>query len=559
MTVSQPARSPRSTGWTILFFALPWLYFGAYGFHGYSDIDHGFVTGLAWRVLQGETVYTDFLYVRPPLTPYLHALVLWMLPDSYGVLGERLLFFLTLWLSVALVVKALSRRGALAELGLSAGLLGCLGFVFTCHNLSPIPWHTVDGVLFASLGLWLFVQGPRWPWTAGGCVALILAAACKQSFYPLPLVGIALCTVLYGRAAGIRAATVTASIVATSLLSARWFASEWFQAGLTQTSMAGRLVDLLDAGAGEYLESLVVLGPFFLLVAALRRWAPDGWSRKLAGPGLWVVVLTLLAINAAQAFEDQRWTKPRLHYSQIPFLLALVAGLWEWRRDQERSAVLLAALAISWCVGISWGAQSPLLCFTPAILGTFWFLKRRWEFQPSPKYSAGLLSATALLFFLLHRFPYADDPRSRCINHLGDVYPRLSGIYAGNWGFAPYEELASLRKEHPGRFAVLPAVPVAHYVTQTKSPLPVDWFLNVEANGTHWRDRLLRQLNEDTQVVFLQKRHLESMNDDGHRYGCWLGKYVLDHWTRIGKSRHYLVYAPPRPAARVPDSPPLAE
>lgn len=59
---------------SLLFLLLPLIYFLLFGFDGFADTDQGFVPGLAWRVKLGQWPYRDFVYVRPPLTPVLHAL-----------------------------------------------------------------------------------------------------------------------------------------------------------------------------------------------------------------------------------------------------------------------------------------------------------------------------------------------------------------------------------------------------------------------------------------------------------------------------------------------------
>ena len=84
-------------GYKWLFLALPVLYFILFGRHGLDETDQGFITGLSHRILLGEVPYIDFLYVRPPGSPLLHTLELWVLPDAWEFLGARFMGIFYLW------------------------------------------------------------------------------------------------------------------------------------------------------------------------------------------------------------------------------------------------------------------------------------------------------------------------------------------------------------------------------------------------------------------------------------------------------------------------------
>jgi hypothetical protein len=64
-------------------------------------------------------------------------------------------------------------------------------FLFSVHNFPPIPWHTVDGIAFSALGIFLIAGRNSVFSSVIGMVALVLGALTKQSFYPMPLMGLA--------------------------------------------------------------------------------------------------------------------------------------------------------------------------------------------------------------------------------------------------------------------------------------------------------------------------------------------------------------------------------
>ena len=79
--------------WRVLFFSLLAAYCWYYAPYGINETDGGFLTGLAWQLLNGKTMYADVVYVRPPLPIWLRALELMLLPESWAILGERWIFF----------------------------------------------------------------------------------------------------------------------------------------------------------------------------------------------------------------------------------------------------------------------------------------------------------------------------------------------------------------------------------------------------------------------------------------------------------------------------------
>ena len=76
-----------------LFFSVLALYSMAYAPFGINETDGGFITGLAWQVLSGKQLFTEIIYVRPPLPIWFRAAELAVLPENWAVFAERILFF----------------------------------------------------------------------------------------------------------------------------------------------------------------------------------------------------------------------------------------------------------------------------------------------------------------------------------------------------------------------------------------------------------------------------------------------------------------------------------
>lgn len=178
----------------VLAVAVPVLYAIAYAPCGMDTTDFGFFYGHAWRVLLGEVPYRDFFYVKPPLSLYWHAFWLWLTPERFSVLAGKVGFYVEMLAASWLGALYLARTVDLRRLGVPLPLLATLGFVWSVHSFPPMPWHTVDGVLFGAGALLAVVVGH--PLLAG--VLAAASALTKQSYVLMPL-GVAVAALVAGR------------------------------------------------------------------------------------------------------------------------------------------------------------------------------------------------------------------------------------------------------------------------------------------------------------------------------------------------------------------------
>jgi hypothetical protein len=171
----------RAESISLLFLATFIFYLFMYAPWGINESDGGFLTGLAWQILSGKTLYQDIIYVRPPLPVWLRALEIQLLPDHFAVLGERWIFYLKVaiysWLGAAILAEGRKRWW-----------LACFGFVLSVHCYPAAAWHTVDGILFAVFSAWCLMANKTKASSFFSGMALCLSLLCKQSFYPLLLV-----------------------------------------------------------------------------------------------------------------------------------------------------------------------------------------------------------------------------------------------------------------------------------------------------------------------------------------------------------------------------------
>ena len=484
---------------------------------GYNPTDDGFILAYSWCITQGEVPYRDFIFERPPLTPYLHAV--WLaLPDGWQIQAGRLAFYLefaaaslfpTLW--------AVSRglRATMPTLAIAAGTL-----LIALHNFPPMPWPTVDGVFFASAGVASFLawrDGRRARWLVLSLVALTLASLAKQSFAPLMVVVGA-----YGAVVGFRERdlrTVAAAALPPAVLGGVFLlalvaagALEPFVQQLSEpTQMRPTATnpwsgDMVAIGVKPYLVALTPgIAPLLGLVGIV--FVQRERSRR-AARFIMPIMVSLLVLAEVLMPEDP------LSSGFVIFYGVAVIALAEAMRMRARGvdAPILAyvlVLLTGWCASLSFAYQSPILAVGLAGPLVAMTLDGQTGRFANGIAAAGLLVVMGMSVLLNVEMPYRDVARAEQTADLYDIYPRFGHLYTNEVNVQRHRELRDLSERYAfatGRnFVIFSAFPLAHFLTQTNNPLSSDWLVPQEYLGND--ARLQRELETSGAVMIVQRQH----------------------------------------------------
>ena len=533
-----------SVGTTCLLLSI--LYFFAYGFYGFSDTDQGFIQGLSWRVLQGETPYVDFFYVRPPLSIYLHSLgLLFPMP----ILLSRLFFYLSCGLSVWLCTRSLQQFFDFQPIGISPTIFAAISYVCVVHNFPPMPWHTTDGLLFASLGVYGISTGKGISPTLWGLLAMAMAALCKQSFFPLLLVGPLLVMILKEPSEAKWSIGLYFGIVLILLLGLYLGMGESLQAFWNQSRGISSFSDLLEVGLFKYGKPLLlILVPVFLVWRLQQDFILPNFWKFVPAIIFWAFFWSLLSLHVYRALHTREFFAPSFGFSQAFFLLAVGVALRGTWINTRSYSLLLALLIIAWCAGLSWGYARTSLFFTPVLFAFFLMLYDDLEFRV-PRYFYGVVFILlAWTYGIMYQFPYRSAPREETTFHAGDIFPKMYGIQVGEEMYRKCEELAEMSEKYAPKFTVLPSFPLANYLTDTSNPIRIDWAHNAEIGGLKQLPLLIEQLDASASYVFMEKDKLSELQDST-RYGSLLSGHVVHNWTPIEEGEYFTVYVSsiPRP------------
>jgi len=520
---------------------LPVLYFFLYARYGFEDKDTGFILGNCWQVLTGGTLYTDILYVRPPVSVLFH-LLSFCAPDAYVVLFDRSLFYVEIFVSSLLIVKLLGKAFDVTD-GRHLAFATALGFVISAHNFPPMAWHTVDGVFLCSIGLACVFEAKR-PFSMrvflGGAFVL-LGLMCKQSFYPM---SIGLLTCLFLNRDAKRAFCALGGMLLVIAVFYIWFLNVGaLQGYVAMTSGETSFSDLFTIGIYSYIKDMDKLPLFFgpAVVAVAVAWR---YARSYAKPIAFIVLfLWVLTYSWVEYAKRGSFMSPPDDSPDALFIGAALFVIVKWLVGrEERYLKALVFLLLTWSCSISWGYQTTVLGFTPVVF-IYGLLLRDAFSHTYVKWGAVAVLAIAILTFRtagssMYTLDHPGLRRSDVTYDMSQVSPRLTGIYADRETYEQYRELMALVNERGERFTVLPSCTLAHFITQTQNPIGSDWPMNAEINGQ--TDLLMSRLRKNANYVLIERREIV---EEG-KWGSALTVRVMKEWMKVEEGKYFDVYEP---------------
>ena len=537
--------------WKWVFLLLPLFYMVCYAPWGINESDGGFITGLAWQVLSGKTLYQDITYVRPPMSIWLRVLELRIFPENWAILAERCMFYakvaLYTYCAAAILIKN-EQKWALAA----------IGYVVSVHCYPAAAWHTVDGILCGVLGFWFLGEALRANKKTGfvmaGACCIIAASLCKQSFYPL----LVLWPIVLGYLFSVRKFLIgiTGLIGAAAAFFGYLYKQGVLSNYLNLTGGASESGQAIQHGIFDYFDiNLLLILPFACVLALLyvvqkdwfaKTWSPDYKALILSALG--IVFLLLLPLSyGLVTWKNQAFTLP-FAQSRLLFDGAVLWGAWAWYRGHwslEQTLRFAALLGVSWCAGLSCGYSLPILCAVPwvyawmdvaTVFGQKFVLPLRWRGAwlswLQPVYFALLLG----VFGFAYTFLYNDGKRSDAQVHLGTIFPKLQGIYTSAEHADLYRDLQQLATQFGPGFKTLPHFTLANYLTSTFPVLPLDWVVLRESGSDN--SLIDSTLNKKNFLFFVQKAQIQRIQIDPEMK---FAQKVLEKGNIIAETPHFLV------------------
>ena len=499
------------------------LMFSKYGF---NPTDDGFVLAGSRRILDGEIPHKDFIWIRPTGSLYLHAPFV-AFGGDYTLLLSRFFVWFELAVTAWMWTLIISRRFEVFGNPLHKAGLALTAFVFSAHVFPPMAWHSIDAMMFASVGLVLcFGRDDRVRLL--GYIVLGSSVLFRQNFLVMPIVALFLLgdwkKVRYWIAVAVPGALFLAYLGANGALGdflAQMTASggeDPFWTGIGKyVKNASMWVGLLIG----FLASLVFMGK-----PGIFRVSEDSfWRRPVAIAALLLLPLVAFAIMLIDGTEYIYGPSFALFGAALGVALSY---LLVERKLKPMTACSLLAIAGAWTVSISAGYNTPALGTGALVLVLICFVESRFGIAKNGRWprlvdlklsgeSAKLdkervwryVASIFVIWILVCPVAWFADvryahiylePSAKSLTYdLGDVLDGGKGIKIDRNTYAVLYDLKNTTEalESQGiEYAIVPDLAAFWIESDQRNILPCDWPQNVELGSNELVQRVEKVLQE---------------------------------------------------------------
>jgi len=535
-----PYHDDSGRSYRVIFYCLPLLYMVLYAPYGFEDSDSGFILGYAWQIINGAP-YTDLTYVRPPVSIYLHTLSM-LFPDSYILIADRCFFYVQVATYSCLTAFLLAEKFKFEHQKPLTYYIASLGFILSVHNFPAMAWHTIDGIFFSVIAVYLLTSHAKknYIWFVIGIIFMLLGALSKQPFYIVPL-ALLLYFLLLKRYTKAIALTLLSGLILG--LSAWFFGTTNIHHFISLSTGQTHINELIWIGIVRYFLNIQYTLLIFIPPTAI---ASLSWSlRGKQGDPLplyyFMLIAWLLSACLVTYLLADSFVKPVWHYGDALWTASmgwLIATSIKQRGMDEKSLSILLMLTIAWAASISWGYAYTVLFTTPMVFIITLMIQPHWQ-QPSMQWlTTTVLIASIMVFYTGYQHPFRDGKRVSLNYNMEDIFAKLKYIHSNQETYLKYRELKALSLKYP-RFTVLPSITLAHFLTNTPNPIGIDLTWNAETNNQ--TTLLLNKLEKQHLFIFVENS-FKANRKPYQKFNSDLTMNIKRSWTIVEQRTFFTVY-----------------
>lgn len=513
---------------------------------GFENNDQGFTLGLSYQIFLGGRLYDDVIYVRPPVTPILHSIVFYKPFSHAPIFYDRVIYFFEIFI-YSFLSAFIARRFFLWSANYTS-LIAALIFIFSAHTFPPMGWHTVDGITFSVISIFMLVKAmlsdERYYFLS--VFFAIIAAGTKQSFYVIPILVVGLIFFKERRVSCYL--YIIFSFVASGLLlfySLNNVVSFEFMFGLIASS--GTFYDFLNAGIYDYikdffkLHSIIFVWPLgAILLIKLLVLRSGVISDKWLALSFLLIIAGVLNIY----WNAHGLVQAKSIIDTVFVFTLLCSGLMLLRTRSDAWLFIVAMHVIAWASSVSWSYLSTGLYAAPSIIALAVIFRLYFSRSKMTKPFYFALIPLAIVTFLFgNRYLYSLEGvvmRSDASMNMANISPALNAIMAQPQQVALYSELLILIRDFDDSpYVVMPNIPLAHVLSGSKNPIGIDWTLNAEVgNGI---EIVQMRLNSKVRYAVVYNNAFPPPKFDG-KFGSAITASVIDNWHLIKSSQNFMIY-----------------
>lgn len=443
---------------------------------GFSVNDGGFMNGLGWRVLSGESIYKDFIYARPPLSVEINALLQYLLPNKGEGLFIRWFFYVEVMTYSTLSFLIIKKFVNLSQI--EAFLYVLLFSLINAHFIF-FHWHTVDGVLLLTIGLYLLLNHKMF-FTAG--VFFGLGMMTKQSFYPIILIAPFFLLLTDKNSSVFKNIMGIFVSIATVFGLTEYFMPGSVSAYLELHQLQSQIWPLIDSAIFTYACRFAIFVVLSLLsVSALEyKVLPEILKEKeyrrltlifLKHASIMIFIFVIVGFLSHPFKATENFAQLILHTGVSAGLVIALLIVILGKENSEQKFTFILLLSIGWMSSISWGYKTPIF-----FSGVIFFIL----FQNLKTTNIRIFFQTVFVLVIIVSVTLLKIPESENRKSLGIFSEKMAFLFASNQ--LDFDNIENIFKKIKGckSYVVVPSHTYIHWANESQSPVPLDWISNVE-------------------------------------------------------------------------------
>lgn len=523
--------------WFFLFISILFVYSIFWARYGLDTHDGGFILGLSKRIIEGDLPYKDFIYVRPPLTIYIHALS--FLFNDYTFYFDRLLTIIEIatysFVSAYLIFKFTEKKDFI-------GFATVIIFIFSIHNFPMFGWHTVDAIFFSTIGVLLY--GNRSFLTAG--IFFFLAVLCKQNF-----IVIVLFFILLSYFKDKLLPYIKGLFLAVTLFYFYLYCFDLKENFVEQVFSQGSINDILKSGFLGYIIAFYNKKTMLVLLVSLLFSFRITKTYNLKLNDFLIVFHTTSLFLFSATFFTRAVTNSGENYSffMVTFdeskALLVTAFFAVFFNKQYRDQKIYSLFLISWCSSISWGYAVPALFMAPCILPIFMLSTGKIKENLVLIF---LLVLAILSFFSALAYPYGESARYDTFVDVPEFMHKVRFLKTSPEKLRKWNQVREITEQYSKKnIVILPGFTQFDSILNRKPISILDWEINAEIPNK-LQSKVYDSICKENVIALIEKETINIIlnNPDygKERFDSILSKKVFSDWSKIDEKKYFIIYSP---------------
>jgi|GEM_PF-2601266 len=497
------------------------------------------------KIFNGEIPHKDFISIRPIGSSLIALYAYIPLFESFQLLITRIFFLIEMSLIVWFWVQIIQRFYELPKQWYVLFALIVSSLLLNIHDFPFLHWHTVDGILFCSIALFIRTNIKNDSYTISVFLTYLflgLSILCKQSFTPFAFV-----TIIFFK--DFKSIWSYFGLLLLPAIYVGWISSYggFFDVVLQLTAQS----KILGVGFKRYLLDLWWLVGLFIglgiVLVQMKR------SSKFQSIVMNIVFISLLIFVLFDLFIGNNLSKS----SVVIFGISCSFIIFKLIRKEYSTSLLLLSTLLAWCSALSIGYSFPSLLCGVMLLLLFFEMKVFSNKQMEVNWTFIFVSMVSFLLiiagFTYSRYSkiYREEAIPKLQFLLGQVLTNGKGIYTSSNTYSLLKDIDFIQKKFESNRIIF-APDLAGIYSDRNNPNPTlsTWARDLELPNKALQIRFEQQLESlmlKSSLIAVSKYSIESiaysfttLNVDSS--DSPIVRYAKNHCQIVDSTRFFYIY-----------------